>query len=57
MLAFPVSALPPVTRTRPRTALVASADCSFRQRLAEILTGLRWEGRVAVGGGAAWPPA
>jgi DNA-binding NtrC family response regulator len=54
MLSFPVSVLPPVTRTRPRTALVASADRSFRQRLTEILTGLRWQVREAEGGAQAW---
>jgi DNA-binding NtrC family response regulator len=57
MLSFPVSVLPPVTRVRPRTALVASADCSFRQRLSEILTGLRWQVREAEGGAQAWAEA
>jgi DNA-binding NtrC family response regulator len=57
MLSFPVSVLPPVTRTRPRTALVASADRSFRQRLSEILTGLRWQVREAEGGAEAWAQA
>jgi DNA-binding NtrC family response regulator len=57
MLSFPVSALSTVTRTRPRTALVASADRSFRQRLSEILTGLRWQVREADGGAAAWSQA
>jgi DNA-binding NtrC family response regulator len=36
---------------------VASADCSFRQRLAEILTGLRWQVREADGGAEAWAQA
>ena len=45
MQPFPVPALPAATRPRPRTALVTSADRSFRQRLAEILTGLRWQVR------------
>ncbi len=42
---------------RPRTALVASADRSFRQRLTEILTGLRWQVREAEGGAQAWAEA
>jgi len=57
MLPIPVSALPLVLRPRPRTALVASADRSFRQRLAEILTGLRWQVREAEGGAQAWAEA
>jgi DNA-binding NtrC family response regulator len=36
---------------------VASADCSFRQRLAEILNGLRWHVREAEGGAQAWTEA
>jgi len=57
MLPFPVSVLPLVPRTRPRTAVVTSADRSFRQRLAEILTGLRWQVREAEGGAQAWTEA
>jgi DNA-binding NtrC family response regulator len=57
MLPIPVSALPLVHRPRPRTALVASADRSFRQRLAEILSGLRWQVREAEGGAQAWAEA
>ena len=53
----PVSVLPTTTRIRPRTALVASADRSFRQRLTEILTGLRWQVREAEGGAQAWAEA
>jgi DNA-binding NtrC family response regulator len=54
----PVSTLPLVTsRIRPRTALVASADRSFRQRLTETLTGLRWQVREAEGGAQAWAEA
>ena len=50
--------VPPVKgRARVRTALVASADCSFRQRLAQILTGLRWQVREAEGGAQAWAEA
>jgi DNA-binding NtrC family response regulator len=36
---------------------VASADHSFRQRLSEILTGLRWQVREAEGGAQAWAEA
>jgi DNA-binding NtrC family response regulator len=48
---LPVSSL---SRVRPRTAVVASADSSTRQRLNEILTGLRWQVREASGGAEAW---
>lgn len=37
-----------------RTAIIASADSSFRQRLRIILSGLRWEVREAHGGAQAW---
>ncbi|MGD0858184.1 MAG: sigma-54 dependent transcriptional regulator [Terracidiphilus sp.] len=53
----PASVVPSATRVRPRTALVTSADSSFRQRLAEILTGLRWQVREAEGGAQAWAEA
>jgi DNA-binding NtrC family response regulator len=53
----PIAVLPTPPRTRPRTALVASADRSFRQRLAQILTGLRWQVREADGGAQAWAEA
>jgi DNA-binding NtrC family response regulator len=36
-----------------RTAVVVSADASFRQRLVEILTGMRWKVREASGGAQA----
>ena len=50
--------VPPVSlRMRPRTALVASADRSFRQRLTHVLTGLRWQVREAEGGAEAWSHA
>jgi DNA-binding NtrC family response regulator len=49
--------LPTSARIRQRTALVASADSSFRQRLSEILTGLRWQVREAEGGAQAWKEA
>ncbi len=55
MQLFPVPAVNP--RVRPRTALVASADRSFRQRLAHVLAGLRWQVREAEGGAQAWTEA
>ncbi len=57
MQPVPVALLHPVAHVRPRTALVASADRSFRQRLTEILTGLRWQVREAEGGAEAWSEA
>jgi len=57
MVTVPVSTLPLASRIRPRTALVASADRNFRQRLSETLTGLRWQVRVAEGGAQAWAEA
>jgi DNA-binding NtrC family response regulator len=45
------------SRPRTRTALVASADRSFRQRLADILGGLRWQVREANGAAQAWAEA
>jgi DNA-binding NtrC family response regulator len=57
MVTVPVSILPLATRIRPRTALVASADRSFRQKLSETLTGLRWQVREAEGGAQAWAEA
>ena len=50
--------IPPVNlRMRPRTALVASADSSFRQRLAHQLAGLRWQVREVESGAQAWTEA
>jgi DNA-binding NtrC family response regulator len=57
MVTVPVSALPLANRIRPRTALVASADRNFRQKLTETLTGLRWQVREAEGGAQAWAEA
>jgi len=57
MLPVPVTALPTIPRARSRTALVASADSSFRQRLSETLTGLRWQVREAESGAQAWSAA
>jgi CheY-like chemotaxis protein len=44
----------PANRIRPRTALVASSDRSFRQRLSSILNGLRWQVSEAEGGAQVW---
>ena len=57
MQPVPVSALISNTRPRPRTALVASADSNFRQRLTHVLVGLRWQVREAEGGAQAWAEA
>src|SRR5512146_1949055 len=57
MLPHSVCAPVPNVRTRARTALVASADRSFRQRLSEILSGLRWQVREAEGGADVWTQA
>jgi len=57
MATVPVTTLPLTSRIRPRTALVASADRNFRQRLTETLTGLRWQVREAEGGAQAWAEA
>ncbi len=48
---------PAGSHIRARTALVASADGSFRQRLSALLTGLRWQVREAKGGAEAWGEA
>jgi DNA-binding NtrC family response regulator len=42
---------------RARTAILASADASFRQRLQQRLTGLRWQVREAETGAQAWAAA
>ncbi len=57
MQTYTVPVPPKGARIRPRTALVASADSSVRQRLNEILTGLRWQVREATGGAEAWVEA
>lgn len=44
-------------RARPRTALIASADSAFRQRLSAKLTDLRWRVCEASGGAEAWTEA
>src|ERR1035441_437401 len=57
MQPFAVPVLPSTMLVRPRTALVASADRNFRQRLNEILTGLRWQVREAASGAEVWTAA
>jgi DNA-binding NtrC family response regulator len=57
MATIPVSTLSVAKRIRPRTALVASSDRSFRQRLSATLTGLRWQVQEADGGAQAWAEA
>jgi DNA-binding NtrC family response regulator len=57
MQPMPVALLHPLPHARSRTAVVASADRSFRQRLSEILTGLRWQVREAESGAQAWGEA
>jgi DNA-binding NtrC family response regulator len=48
---------PASSRMRARTALVASVDGSFRQRVSAVLTGLRWRVREAKSGAEAWGEA
>jgi DNA-binding NtrC family response regulator len=57
MQPIPVSVLAASSRHRQRTALVASSDSSFRQRLSDILTGLRWQVRAVESGAQAWAEA
>ena len=57
MQTYTAPVLPKGTRIRLRTALVASADSSVRQRLSEILIGLRWQVHEAAGGAEAWAAA
>lgn len=57
MQPVPVPVLPTSTRNHSRSALVVSADGSFRQRVSETLTGLRWQVREADGGARAWEEA
>jgi len=57
MQPVPASVVSASTRTRSRTALVASADRSFRQRLSHTLSGLRWQVCEAEGGAQAWAHA
>jgi flagellar hook-associated protein 3 FlgL len=48
MTALTVRSTPP-----PRTAILTSADLSFRQRVRDALTGMRWQVREAGGGAEA----
>lgn len=64
MLGLPVPVVPPPALTmlrsrgvQPRAAVVASADAAFRERLASLLRGLRWQVRVAASGAEAWSEA
>jgi DNA-binding NtrC family response regulator len=57
MATISMPTLPLTSRIRPRTALVASNDRSFRQRLSENLIGLRWQVREVEGGAQAWAEA
>jgi DNA-binding NtrC family response regulator len=58
-LPLPISNFVPAaaSRIRPRTAILISADASFRQRLQQRLTGLRWQVREAQTGAQAWAEA
>lgn len=59
MASLPVSTFVPAScpRMHPRTAILASPDRSFRQRLQQTLTGLRWHIREAETGAQAWAEA
>jgi DNA-binding NtrC family response regulator len=58
MQTLSVPALPSTPpRLRPRIAVLASSDSSFRQRLGETLSGLRWQVREAETGAQAWAEA
>jgi len=48
---------PARAQIKQRTALVTSADTSFRQSVSSVLTGLRWHVREAQGGAQAWGEA
>ena len=61
MQPFPIQevsvSIPANKRLRQRTALVASADRSFRERLSQVLAGLRWQVRESASGAEAWSEA
>jgi len=57
MQPFTVPVVPVAPRLRPRTALVASADRSFRQRLSQISYRPALQVREAEGGAQAWAEA
>jgi DNA-binding NtrC family response regulator len=48
---------PSLSRVRTRTALLASCDSNFLQRLSETLSGLRWQVHEAGTGAEAWAAA
>ncbi len=50
-------ASPSISRLRARTALLASCDSNFLQRLSETLSGLRWQVHEAGTGAEAWAAA
>jgi DNA-binding NtrC family response regulator len=54
---FARAVLKPRAALKPRTALITSADRSFRQRLSHVLGSLRWKVREAEGGAQAWSEA
>jgi len=56
-LSLPNLSPAPPLRARSRTAILASSDPNFRQRLNATLTGLRWQVREAESGAAAWAAA
>jgi DNA-binding NtrC family response regulator len=57
-VSVPVANITPTgTRLNQRLVLVVSADHSFRQRLTETLSGLRWQVREASSGAEAWSEA
>jgi DNA-binding NtrC family response regulator len=49
--------LPSPSRVRARTALLASCDASFLERLSQTLSGLRWQVHEAGTGAEAWAAA
>ncbi len=49
--------LPSPSRVRARTALLASSDTSFLQRLSQTLAGLHWQVHAAGTGAEAWAAA
>ena len=57
MQPVPVPQIQPAPYPRTRTAVIASADRSFRQRLSSTLTDLRWQVHEAESGAAAWTEA
>jgi DNA-binding NtrC family response regulator len=57
MQPYAVPVLPASSHLRPRSAVVASADHSLRQRLSQTLAGLRWHVREASSGAEAWSAA